>query len=133
MDDLIVRGAGAAQLAIVVASLAVPLVLRWREDTAKLTPLTRQVFWIYAGYILGAHVAFGGVSLCHPRWLNDGTPLARAVAGFIATWWGARLALQFLVMDRSARPPGRWAELAEALLVTAFTALAAIYAWVALR
>jgi len=43
--------AGVGQLALIVASLAIPRVLRWREETAKLRPLTRQVFWTYAIYI----------------------------------------------------------------------------------
>lgn len=124
--------AGATQLAVALASLAVPLVLRWREDTARLTPLTRTVFWTYAGYIWVAHLAFAALSLSAPQLLIDGSPLARCVSAFIATWWGARLVLQFTAMDRTARPPGRWAAVAEALLVTAFVVLTAIYARAAL-
>ena len=46
-----IRLAGAAQLALALASLAIPSVLGWREETRKLRPLTRQVFWTYAAYI----------------------------------------------------------------------------------
>ena len=42
--------AGVGQLALVAASLAIPRALRWPEDLARLRPLTRQVFWTYAGY-----------------------------------------------------------------------------------
>ena len=43
--------AGGIQLAIALASLAIPGQLGWREETRRLTPLTREVFWTYAAYI----------------------------------------------------------------------------------
>ncbi|HZO08698.1 MAG TPA: hypothetical protein VFC77_04930 [Myxococcota bacterium] len=123
--------AGLGQLALALASLAIPRVLRWREETAKLRPLTRQVFWTYAAYIFSFHVAFGLLSALAPERLLDGTPLARTVAGFIAVYWGARLALQFFCFDRSERPPGAPAKLAEAALVSLFFGLTVVYAAVA--
>ena len=124
--------AGLGQLALALASLAIPRILRWREETAKLRPLTRQVFWTYAAYIFSFHVAFGLLSALAPDWLLDRTPLARAVAGFIAVYWGARLALQFFCFDRSERPPGALGKLAEAALVTLFLCLTVVYSAVAL-
>src|SRR5205814_4625198 len=76
---LAVRLAGAGQLALAAGSLAIPRILRWSEDTAKLRPLTRQIFWVYAAYILSFHVAFGLLSVLAPHWLLDGSPLAGAV------------------------------------------------------
>jgi len=40
--------AGCGQIALIVGSLTIPRVRGWREDTAKLGTLTRQVFWTYA-------------------------------------------------------------------------------------
>ena len=51
--------AGIGQLALALGSLTIPTVLGWREDTAKLKNLTRQVFWTYAGYTWATNVAFG--------------------------------------------------------------------------
>ena len=42
--------AGAGQLLLAAGSLAIPRLLRWSEQLAKVRPLTRQVFWTYAGY-----------------------------------------------------------------------------------
>ncbi len=123
-----VLAAGLAQILLALASLAIPRVLRWREDTAHLRPLTRQVFWTYAAYILGTNVAFGAVSALAPEWLLDGTGLARAVAGFIAVYWGARVAVQFFYFDRRSGPEGWPFKLAEAALVILFIGLAAVYA-----
>ncbi|HUG54035.1 MAG TPA: hypothetical protein VMR21_10545 [Vicinamibacteria bacterium] len=122
-----VRLAGLGQLALALASLAIPRVLRWREETARLRPLVRQLFWIYSAYILGFHVAFGLLSALRPLWLLDGSGLAAAVCGFVAVYWGARLVLQFAYLDRSDAPRGARFRAAEAALVTLFVVLVATY------
>ncbi len=119
--------AGLGQLALAAASLAIPFVLKWREETARLGPVTRQIFWTYAGYILSFHICFGLLSALAPEWLLDRTPLAAAVCGFIAAYWGVRLILQFTWIDRSAAPRGARYVAAEAALVTLFVSLVAIY------
>ncbi|HEV8583055.1 MAG TPA: hypothetical protein VGX68_28640 [Thermoanaerobaculia bacterium] len=119
--------AGLGQLALAAASLAIPFVLGWREETARLGPLTRQIFWTYAGYIWSFHVCFGLLSLLAPEWLLDRTPLAAAVCGFIAAYWAVRLILQFTWIDRSGAPRGPRFIVAEAALVTLFVSLVAIY------
>src|SRR6202008_637609 len=91
----------------------------WRTELRALTPMTRQVFWTYAAYVCGAHVAFGLVSLLAPERLLDGTTLARAVSGFVAAWWGARLLIAAFGCERHAlpdRPAIRWAHRALLLL-----------------
>jgi hypothetical protein len=128
-----VRVAGAGQLFLAACSLAIPRILRWPEDTAKLRSLTRQIFWVYAGYILGFHIAFALLSLLAPQWLLDGTPLAGAVAGFIAVYWGVRLTLQFTIIDRRDAPDGKLIRAAEVALVSLFVGLTFTYAAVAWR
>ena len=122
--------AGLAQLAIAASSVFIPRLLGWRQETALLRPLTRQVFWTYASYILGIHVAFAALTLLAPRSLTDGSTLARAVCAFIAVYWGTRLVLQFAVYDRSVavRPLFR---VAEVVYVSAFAYLAIVYSAVA--
>jgi hypothetical protein len=101
--------------------------LRWREDTARLQPLTREVFWTYAVYIWVTNVCFAVLSLAAPGWLLDGTPLARAVAAYIAVYWGARLVLQVFVLDRTSAPPGLIYEVAHWVLVLLFASWTATY------
>ena len=123
--------AGIGQIALIIGSLAIPRVLGWREDTAQLKPLTRQVFWTYAAYIWSINLAFGLLSACKPAWLLDGSGLARALSGAIALYWGARVGVQFFYFDRSSAPPGFVFKLAEAALVALFIALTIIYALIA--
>ncbi len=123
--------AGLGQLALAAGSLLIPRILSWREDTARLRPLTRQVFWTYASYIWVTNVCFGLLSALAPALLLDGSLLARMVAGFIAVYWGSRLAVQLFYFDRSAAPPGRTYMLAEFALVGLFVFLTAVYGWAA--
>jgi len=125
--ESLVRLAGLGQLGLAAASTAIPSVLRWREGMAGLRPLLRQVFWVYAAYILGFHLAFGALSALAPGWLLDGSGLATALTGFIAAYWGVRLALQFLYLDRSDVPRGALFRVAEAVLVALFVFLTAVY------
>src|SRR5262245_6744830 len=104
--ELAVRIAGVGQLALAAASLAIPFVLRWREQTSLLQPLLRRVFWVYAAYLLGLHVAFGLLSSLGTAWLLDGSPLARAVTGFLTVYWGTRLGLQFVLFQTPDAPRG---------------------------
>jgi hypothetical protein len=120
--------AGVGQVVLALASLAIPTVLRFREETAKLRPLLRQMFWTYAGYILCTNLCFGLLSAFAPAWLLDGSPLAAAVTGFIAVYWAARVVIQFTYFDRSDAPPGAHVRLAEIGLVSLFVYLAAVYA-----
>lgn len=123
--------AGLGQLTLALASFAIPVVLGWREHVRRMPTLTGQVFWIYAAYIWSFHVAFGLLSTLGADLLLGGTPLARLVLGFMGVYWGARLALQFLVIDRGAAPPGRIYVLGEVGLVTLFVYLTAVYGWLA--
>jgi hypothetical protein len=123
--------AGVAQLVLIVASLAIPRVLRWGEETAKLRPLTRQLFWTYAGYIWFTNLCFGLLSALAPQWLLDRSPLAGVVSGYMTAYWGARLLIQFVYFDRRDVPPGVWPRFAEAALVTLFLYLAVVYGCVA--
>ena len=131
MDALLLRNAifaaGVGQLALAAASLALPRVLGWREDTARLKPLTRQVFWTYAGYIWAANLSFGLLSSLAPSTMLDGSLLATALCGYIALYWTSRLAIQFFVFDRSKTKEGRLFQLAEVALTSLFVFLVTAY------
>lgn len=119
--------AGYSQLALVAGSLAIPSILGWRRQLATVRPLTRQVFWTYAGYIWCTNLGFGLVSAFRPQWLLDDNPAARLVCAYIAAYWGARLVIQFTWFDRSDAPEGKLFDLAEWLLVAGFFAWTAVY------
>lgn len=124
--------AGLGQLGLAAGSLAIPRVLNWREETQRLTRLTRQVFWTYSVYIWGTNVCMGALSTFSPSSLLDGTPLARAVSCYIALYWGGRLAVQFFCYDRSVVTTA-WLRAAEIVLTALFLFLTATYGWLLVR
>jgi hypothetical protein len=123
--------AGLVQLAIALGSLAIPRVLGWRNEVRRLEPLTRAVFWTYAGYIWATNVALGLVTLLVPEELLARSLLARCICGFAGLWWAARLVLQLGWFRRHA-PRGWLYAAADSALVSAFFALSVVYALVAL-
>ena len=125
--------AGTAQIGLVLGSLTIPRMLKWRAELAKVNPLIRQMFWTYAGYILVINLCFGLVSMfCADDLLNDST-LAGVVSSLIAVYWISRILVQFLYFDRTAFPTGFWYKAGEILLVSLFTSLSIIYSWAALH
>src|SRR5687768_17034074 len=116
--------AGFAQIAIALSSLAIPRLLGWREETRRLQPLIRQVFWVYSGYIFATNLALGILTVATPAALLDGSVLAAAVTAFISVYWAARVVLQFMLYDRNVAAGRALFRVAEVLYVTAFAFVA---------
>lgn len=124
--------AGLGQIGLVIGSSYIPIALGWRTELAKLRPLTRQVFWTYAGYILCTNLSFGLVSALGAKWLTDRTPLAALVTTFIAVYWLSRVLIQFCYFDRSDAPKGLIFTLGEIALVSLFIFLTIVYGYAAI-
>lgn len=123
----LIRLAGLAQIILAIGSLAIPRVLAWRAELAKVRPLIKQMFWTYAAYIFAINLSFGLVSIYCYRELTSGSRLAVLINGFIAVYWISRVGIQFMYFDRSDFPTGKWNKLGEILLVALFITLSVIY------
>lgn len=119
--------AGLAQVVLVFGSLAIPKVLKWRDELAKVQPLIKQMFWTYAAYILVINLCFGLISVFACTDLLNGSRLAILLTGFIAIYWVSRVLVQFFYFDRSNFPKGRLNSFAEIILVTLFVCLSLVY------
>jgi hypothetical protein len=119
--------AGAGQIALVFGSLAIPRQLGWREKLAATTPLIRQMFWVYAAYILATNLAFGLLSALAPAALLARTPLAAAVCAFICVYWVSRVIVQWSYFDLSELPRSPFNTFARFTLEGLFVALALVY------
>lgn len=93
LPDLIILG-GIGQMSVLVASALVPMQLNWRGEFEKLSPLHRQMYWVYGGYIVLSIIAFSVICLFNASELAAGSGLARAFCCYVAVFWGIRLALQ---------------------------------------
>lgn len=127
METFIVA-AGLGQLALVAGSLVIPRLLNWKAELRNLSPLMRRLFWVYAGYILATNLCFGLLSTFAPHWLTGENPLAAAVTGFIAVYWGARLVVQFACF-RGPAPSGTVYRVGEVGLVALFVFFTAVYGY----
>nr|WP_067060476.1 hypothetical protein [Mucilaginibacter sp. L294] len=125
--QILLRIAGLAQLVLVLGSLAVPRVLNWQAELAKVKPLLKQMFWTYAAYILLTNLCFGLVSVFAFAELTNSSILATLVTGFIAVYWISRVLIQFFYFDRKGFPKGIWHRFAEVLLVALFIFLSVVY------
>ncbi|MBC7365445.1 MAG: hypothetical protein H7343_01320 [Undibacterium sp.] len=124
--------AGAAHLISFTAIVVAPIRLRWDEELARLPKLLRQMCHVYCHYTGGTIVALGLVSLlCAPD-LVAGTPLARAVCGYTAVFWAARLWLQ-RYYDFRPHLTTAWLRLGYHSLTALFIVFVAIYGWGALH
>ncbi len=132
MKLLLLQTAGLLHFLILTASALVPRVLNWRENLLHAPRLLRQLYWVYGAFIVLTIVGFGALTLLFARDLATGSPLARGLCAFIAIFWLARLAVQFLVFDLKPYLTRWWLRAGAHALTLAFLYLSAVYTWCAL-
>ena len=81
-------------IALALLHAVFPRHFRWREETAGLTLLTRQILYIHTLFIA---LTVGFIGLLCVTSADDliRTPLGRRVCIGLAVFWGIRLAVQF--------------------------------------
>lgn len=124
---ILTRLAGIAQVVLVFGSFAIPAVLNWKAELAKVGVLTRQMFWTYAAYILAINLCFGLLSVFAAPELLNRSLMSLLVCGFVAVYWTSRVLIQFFYFDRASFPSGLWHRFAEILLILLFVFLSIVY------
>lgn len=71
-------------------------VFDWYNDVKKLKPLNQEIAKTYGRYIQGLNFAFGLIAILLGSALLDGSPLATALTGLIAFYWGGKCLTQFI-------------------------------------
>jgi hypothetical protein len=120
--------AGGVQLAIAIANLWVPRVLRYRENLTKLSPMVRQVFIVHSLYIVLVLLGFSALSLFFAPQLASGAPLGRALSAFLAVFWLLRVGLQLGYYDRTVRANCRIGDVAYTLAISSLGIVFAVTA-----
>jgi len=123
---------GALHFGILIASALVPQVLDWRHELKKLPPLLAQLVWVHGAFIVLTIIGFGAISLINPSELASGTMLARSICGFIALFWGGRLAVQFFYFAPQEYLRTLILKVSYHGLTVVFAYLTIIYGWTAL-
>ena len=124
---------GILHFGTLLASAAVPQVLDWKAELRKLDGLSRQLIWVHGLFIVLTIIGFGMLTMFHSADLASGTPLARAICGFIAFFWSARLIVQFFVFDAKPFLKGTLLQVGYHGLTLVFIYQAAVLSWATLR
>jgi hypothetical protein len=128
----LLRLAGILHFCILVASALVPHVLDWRSNLATLNVFLRPLFWVYGVFVVLMIIGLGTLTLLNAHAMAEGDPVARSLAGFIAIFWLARLAVQCFVFDASAYLTNWFLKTGYHGLTIVFTYFVVIYTWAAI-
>ena len=104
-DVLVVhlRIVGVFMALLVVVNLFVPAHLRWREETARLSLVNRQIFQVHSIFIVLTVALFSALLLTSSEALLEPTRLSRAVLIGLTIFWGLRMLMQWFFYS-----PGVW-------------------------
>ena len=94
-----------------------------------MTPFVREVFFVQNAYIMATVATFGVLCLRFAPDLAGRTPLGRFLSGFLAVFWGARIAIQLFVYDRDVK---RRRPVADLAFLATFVYLCGLFAAAAL-
>jgi hypothetical protein len=122
---------GILHFGTLLASATVPQVLDWKGELRKLDGLSRQLIWVHGLFIVLTIIGFGMLTSFFSTDLAAGTPLARAVCGFIAFFWSARLFIQFFVFDAKPFLKNAFFKIGYHSLTLVFVYQAVVLSWVA--
>ena len=103
--------------------------LDWRSELRKLPPLFAQLVWVHGAFIVVTIIGLGAITLTNAAELASGTLLARSVCGFIALFWGARLAVQFFYFSPQPYLTTLPLKIGYHGLTVVFAYLTVVYAW----
>ena len=103
MLDYLIPAAGVLQLLIASANVFVPRKLDYRGNLARVTPVVRDVFIVQNVYIVLVLLGLAGLCFAFPADLAGRSPLGRALAGFLAVFWGLRVVLQLFFYDGTVK------------------------------
>lgn len=127
-----VRIAGCLHFVTLTFACFTPIPPDWDANLAKL-PLIHRRFAVAQNFSIGAMIVILGLfSLLFAPVLVSGLPLARAVCGVTALFWGGRALVLPWLNVRSALTT-RALRLGYALLLVECTVYALAYGWLAMR
>lgn len=87
---LLLKLAAFTYLGLLAAGLVMSRVVGLPEHIRTLPKFIRQLFWVYYAFLGLCLTSFGLGTFFLADELASGTPLARAVCGFLAVFWAAR-------------------------------------------
>ena len=125
MPPSFIHVAGALHLVVASANLFAFAKFRYLDHLRNVPLVLRQVFLVQNAYIMLVQVGFALMCFFFADDLTSGMGLGRAMAGFLAVFWGSRVLLQLFYYDRETRRANRFFDV---LFLLADGYLAAVFA-----
>ena len=122
--------AGGLQLLVASSNFFAPRKLRYAENLARLDRTVRDIFVIHCIYIVLILTAFAALCFAFPHDLAGGSLLGRSLSGFLALFWGLRVAMQMFHYNNEIK---RKYPVFNAMFLATFVALTAIFTIAAVR
>ena len=119
--------AGIGHFVVLIASFQVPWRLHWVQELPRLSSFNRKLMWVHGAFAILTITAFGLLTLLLPQDMLLPVRAALGIAAFIATYWTARVAVDFFYYEHADWPKGRQFAVGHALLTGLFCAMAATY------
>jgi hypothetical protein len=132
-STLILKLTALTYLGLLAAGMLMPGVVGLRQHIGTLPKFIRQLFWVYYAFIGLSLVCFGLGTFFFADQLAAGTPLARAVCGFLALFWSVRFVAGTFVLDLRPYLTNRWRRAGLTVANIVFTCLPIVYGWIALK
>jgi hypothetical protein len=128
---ILLQLAGLLHLGLIAAGAMMPGVVGLRKHLASLPDFIRKLVWVYYVFIGFCLLSFGAASFFFAETLASGDALARAVCGFLATFWTIRLMVATFVFDLRPYLTNPWRKVGYHATNLVFAFLPVIYAWAA--
>lgn len=125
------RFTGASLIGLAALHVFMPKRFRWKEEMARVSLLNRQIFYVHCVFICLVLVGMGLLCLVAPGSLLERTELGRWVAVGFASFWGCRLAFQWLVYDATLWRGKPFETLMHWLFTGLWLVYTGVFAWVA--
>lgn len=130
---LILKLSALTYAGLIAAGLLMPRIVGLPRHVAALPKFIHQLFWVYYGFIGFCLVSFGVGTFFFAGDLASGTPLARALCGFLGLFWTLRLLVGAFVFELEPYLINPWRRCGLAAANFVFGCLPLVYGWVALK
>jgi hypothetical protein len=108
-------------------------VFDWYNDVRQLKPLNQEIAKTYGRYIQGLNFSFGLIAIIIPTDLKNGTTLAIALTGLIATYWVGKVATQIAYYPMYQIPKKLIIKIGGYFMNFLFILFAVVYTWLVIN
>lgn len=125
--SMLLRIAGAMLIALAVLHVPIGRRLKWREESARLSPANAAIFQVHTFFICFVLVMMGLPCLLEPSVLLEKTRAGAWLAWLLAAFWATRLFIQWFVIPKQLWTGKRLETIAHLCFSIVWFALSALF------